>query len=179
MLAQIFLNKKPTFWPGGLSVPAPVPITMDASTREQHGAEFAWSDSPLENGQRTTDHGIELPQQVTLEVVTTTHTDTLVPNLQATRHIRTYKQLLALSRLREPFDLVTSLDIYTNMVFKSIGAPRTKENTNALFITCTLRKIEIATVDIAQNLADAALEIALGEQDIGAIAASAETAVPA
>lgn len=179
MLAQIFLKKKPTFWPGGLSVVTPPPIELDASVREHHGVRFTWTGDPIENGQFSTDHGIELPTELTLDVVATTHTDTLVPNVQATRHIRIYNKLVDLARLRQPFDLVTSLAVYTSMVFDSISVPRTVQSTNALIITCVLHKLEIATVDIAQNLADAAQEIALGEQDLGAIAAAAETGVAA
>lgn len=176
MLAQIFLRKKPTFWPGGLSVPAPLPIELDASVRELHGVRFQWSGEPIENGQFSTDHGVELPQPLQLEVVSTSHPDELVPNVQATRHLRVYHKLIDLARLRQPFDVVTSADIYTGMVFDSISLPRTKEHTNVAYIACSMHKLEIATVDLAQNIADAAQEIALAEQDIGAVAAAAEVA---
>lgn len=176
-IAQLFLRKKPTFWPGGLSVAAPPPIELDASIREDHGSVFRWTSEPVESGAEITDHGIELPDAVSLDVSVSNVVDELLPNFQVTRHIRTYQQLRRLAQTRIPFDLVTSLQIYTSMVFDRIGTVRTKETTNRLIVTCQLRKIEIATVDVRENMADAAFEIALGERDIGAVAASAETSV--
>ena len=178
MLAQIFLKKKPTFWPGGLSVVVPPPIEFDAAVRELHGVRFAWTGSPVENGQFFTDHGIELPTDIAIDVVASTHTDTVIPNVQKTRPTRLYQKLLALARTKTPWDLVTSVEIYTSMVFDTIALPRVGPS-GAFIITCQAHKLEIATIDVAQNLADAALAIALGEQDLGAIAAAAETSVAA
>lgn len=176
MLAQLYLRRKPTFWPGGLSVPTPPPIELDVSIREQHGHAWRWTEAPIEGGERVTDHGIELPTSLRMEIGMSSHPDEIVPNVVSTRHIRLYQQIVALARRKEPFDVVTSLAIYTSMVFDRISAPRTRESTNAIIVSCTLHKVEIATVDVAQNLADAAQEIALGEQDIGAVAAAAEAA---
>lgn len=179
MLVAIYQRKKPTLWPGGLSVPTPPPLEFDAAIRDSHDTEFAWTGSPIENGQFATDHGIELPPRLAMDVVLTSHPDEVIPNVVASRHIRLYRQLLQIARLRMPLDVVTSLAIYTSMVFDRISVPRTKLNTNALICTVQMHKIEIATVDVAQNLAEAAQEIALGEQDLGAVAASSQTAVAA
>ena len=177
--AALFLNKKPTFCPGGLDVLTPKPIVFDATIADSHDVRFAWTGSPIENGQFATDHGIELPVRVTMEVAATVHTDTVIPNVVSTRHIRLYRQLRDLARRREPFDLVTSLAVYTSMVIDRVGVPRRgPASTFALMIPVEMHKIEIATIDLVQNMAEIATEIALGEQDIGAIAAAAETAVP-
>lgn len=173
-IAEIFLNKKPAFWPAGLSVGAP--ITMDASIREGHGQRFRVTENSLENAQFASDHIEPLPKLLSMDVVVTAHPDQLIPNTVSTRHIRTYRQLEDLANLRIPFDVVTSLEIITNVVFQSLGTQRTATDGKSLVINCQLKKIGIATVDIAQNLADAATEIALGAEDIGALAPRTETA---
>lgn len=168
-LVQLFLRKKPIFWPGGLSVPTPPPIEVDASIREVHETRFQWTGAPIENGQFATDHGIELPTSLVMDVVFTRTPAELIPNVQATRHLRLYDQLVRLAQLRTPLDVSTSLKLYTSMVFDSITTIRTRETTNALTVSCRLHKIEIATVDAAQDLADAALDMALAADDLGAI----------
>jgi hypothetical protein len=92
-----------------------------------------------------------------------------LPVLDNTRHLKAWAKLIALAKRRRPFDVVTSLEKYRNMVIERISTPRSKENTNALFITVDCREIEIARVDAAANLADQAVDAALGEQDLGAI----------
>lgn len=167
---------RPVFYPGGLGVLAPKPIVLDASLREEHELRFAKTTHPIESGAQVTDHLMELPRALTMDVVMTTHTDTLLPNTQATRHKRLHQRLIDLARARTPFDVVTSLGVYTGMVFTSIRTPRTLETSNALIVTCTLEKIEIAIVDVAQNLADVALDGMLAEEDLGAIEAVAGAA---
>lgn len=170
MLSNLFIDKKPRIWPGGLGVAAPPPIEFDAAVRDEHGVVLSWTGSPIENGLFTTDHGIVQPGRVAMDVVVTTHTDTLIPNVQATRHIRLYQKLEALAERREPFDLVTSVRIYTGLVFDRVRLPRTRANTNIYVISCEMHKVEIATVDAAEVMAEAAQEIALGAQDAGAVA---------
>lgn len=175
MSLVFYRSRKPTIWPAGLSVMAPKPLEFDASVQEEHGLRFAIASTPLEAGALVSDHILELPEEITIDFVTSKYPDTFVPNVQATRHIRMYQRLKDLARLRMPFDVVTTLAIYTSMVFVEIRAPRSAERTHTLIITARMRKIEIALVDTKEAMAAAAQEIALGEVDIGS---SATAAIP-
>ena len=177
-LVQLFVKNKPTFWPGGLSVQAPPPIEFDASIREEHITQFTITQTPIEGGALVADHVLEQPERLTMEVVATAHTDTLIPNLIRTRPKRIYKQLQQIARLRLPFDVVTTLAIYTNMIIEAIRVPRTKTETFALIISVSLRKLEVATVDVAEAMSEAMEEIARGKEDLGAVAAAAQAAAP-
>ena len=57
----------------------------------------------------------------------------------------------------------------------SIRLPRTVKETHTSIITCQLRKLEIAIVDVAEAMAEAAQEIAQSSQDLGAVASAGVT----
>jgi hypothetical protein len=177
-MLQLVPDRKPTFWPGGLNITTPAPIKLDASIREEHGIDFTITSSPVEDGSVITDHIIEQPSSLTMDVVATRTPDTLLLNLDRNRHFKIYRQLCALARRRQPFDVATTLNSYTGMVFSHIGTPRTDAR-GYLVITCILQKIEIATIDAQQAMAEAAQDMAQGEQDLGAVSASVDTPLAA
>jgi hypothetical protein len=173
MALPIIPSLRATLWPGGFGVMVPPPFAFDAVRSEQHGVAFAVAAQPLEDSTIVTDHVQEQPEVVTFEGVLTDYpglptapTDPVGPD----RYITQYRQLVALARLRLPMDFSCSVTIYRSMVIERIAAPRTGETGKSLVCTITLRKVEIATVDEAQVLADAALAVALGEQDLGEVA---------
>lgn len=93
----------------------------------------------------------------------------LIPSLDNTRHKKAWLRLEALAESRTIFDVVTSLRTYRNMAIQRISLPRDSATTNVSYITVECRQIEIAIVDAAANLADQAVDGALGEQDLGSI----------
>jgi len=142
-------------------------ITLDASIREEHAIDNDITSEPVEDGSTITDNIVTQPRVLAMEVMLTSHTDTVLPSGSNTRHIQIYRQLQRLAKAKEVFDVVTTLERYRNMAFRRCGTPRTVENTNALVVTCILRQIEIARVDEAANLAEIAQDIALGEENLG------------
>lgn len=168
-----FARKLPSLWPGGfLSALASgnvAPLVFDASVREEHGVQYSIASFPIEGGAEVTDHVQRQPLTITVDVVLTDVVDSLTDLGSRDRHKDLYAQLLAVADTRQPFDFLTTLRPYTSMVFSSISAPRSAETGTALVCTLVMRQIEIATVDQAQVLADAALAIALGEQNLGNI----------
>lgn len=173
MALPIVTLQRTTIWPGGLSVLVPPPIVFDAVRSEQHGVSFDIAAQPLEDSSIVTDHVQELPESPVFEVVLTDFpglpTEPISP-FGPDRYVMAWRKLVALSRTRVPFDVSCSLTVYTNMVIKSLSAPRSGETGKSMVCTMELRKIEIATVDEAKVLADAALAVALGEQDLGEVA---------
>ena len=161
-----FRPDRPQIWPLGLSVGTP--LVFDASIREQHGAAYVASTVPLEGGARVTDHVQPQPVPLVMDVGLTDTPDAFV-RPQRNRAKTLYGQLLAIAATRQPMDVVTSLRIYTSMVITNIGAPRSGESGQALVCTVTWQQIEIATVDQAAVLADAAIAFSLGSQNLGSL----------
>lgn len=161
-----------TIWPGGLWVAIPPPIVFDATRSEQHGVSFAIAQQPLEDGSIVTDHVQELPELLTLEVVLTDYPAwPTIPTspLGADRYMQLWRKLKAFVRQRSQFDFSCSLDTFRGMVAERISAPRTAESGKSVVCTLVLRKVEIATVDEAQVLADAAVAGSYSEQDLGEV----------
>lgn len=151
-------------------------LTFDASLREDHTIENTITDNPIETGGIVTDHVQTQPRVFPLEVVQSLTPDSLLglasgafagvpPSL--TRHIDTWNRLKTAAELRLPFTVITSLEIFTNVVIERLSTVRTADTTNALIFSMVLRTIEIAIVDEAANIAAPAVDSALGEQDLG------------
>lgn len=159
-----FFPDRPRIWPQGLSVGTP--LVFDASIREQHGAQWVATAVPIEGGARVTDHVQPQPVPLVMDVGLTDTPDAFVA-ARRNRAKGLYGQLLAIAATRQPMDVETSTRIYTSMVITSVGLPRSGETGQALVVTVTWQEIEIATVDQAAVLADAAVAMALGSQNLG------------
>lgn len=154
----------------------PPPLTFDASIREVHSARYAVSQFPLETGAIVTDHVQKLPDQLQIDALLTDHPGRLVLPERG-RHRNMWQQLVAFADLRQPGDMQTSFRIYTSMVIESMSAPRSVDQGRSVIVSMVMRKLEIAVVDQAQVLADAALAFALGEQDLGQVLPDVDAAL--
>jgi hypothetical protein len=164
-IAQVLRRSTPTVF--GVTS-----IEFDCSISEDHGLDVQLTEKPIEGvpGQTSiiSDHAIVLPRQVTLVVIASNTPDRLLP-FQITRHLRIWRQLRDMAARVEVVDIVTTLEVYTNMVLLRVGAPRNRETTNALEFTIVARKAEFSLVTgVTQELADAVSEIAAAEADLGA-----------
>lgn len=171
-----------TIWPGGflsyLSNPLGAqPLAFDAVIREAHSDEWALSDNALEDGTVVTDHVQPLPRSFELEAVLAQCPGRItLPEQDRARKLR--ERLLAIAATREPFDITHSLGFYASMVFRRIGTVRTAESGDALVCSCQLRAVWRATVDQALVLADAAIAMSLGQQNLGTLQTSPAPGAP-
>jgi hypothetical protein len=164
-IAQLLQQRRP--WVG--------PLEFDCSIHEDHAAELALTDNPIEAlpGQPgvITDHATLLPRALTMTVMVSNSPDSLLAVsgfLTPTRHIRLWRKLLDLFRLRSLVLVITTLELYPAMLITRVSAPRENRTTNCLEITVNLRQVLFAAVPGVQELSDAAAELALAEQDVGA-----------
>lgn len=160
---EIFKSRKP--WIG--------PMQFDCSLAEDHGIDIELTDRPVEGGATISDHALILPRAIVMTVGISNLPDELLSLPEPTRHLRAWKQLVQLAEAFELLDVVTSLEVYAQMFITSVRTQRTLETTHALQIVVRLRKLETASVDAAQAIADVAHDIALGEADLGAQSATA------
>jgi len=171
-IAQILQQRRP--WIG--------PLEFDCSITEDHAAELVLTDNPIEAlpgfPGLVTDHAVLLPRVLRMVVLVSTTPDRLLAVsgfLTPTRHIRQWRKLRDLWARRELLTVVTTLELYTSMMLVRVGTPRRSQTTNALEIDCTLRQVLFAAVPGVQDLAEAAADLALAEQDVGAQATQART----
>ncbi len=87
------------------------------------------------------------------------------PNSRAPSDV--YDYLLELRNRRIPFDVVTALKLYKNMVLTNVSVPRNKDNVGVLRFSATLEQVKIVTaetVNITSSVGGAGAAAKLGKQ---------------
>lgn len=112
------------------------PVKLDAVMREEHRAEMEIAEHPVESGAKISDHAWSKPYIVRLESV-----------IGRARAKQAWKQLLEFQEKAEPFDLVTGLVIYNNMLVKELSATRDPEHSQVLYFECELQEVRIVDTD--------------------------------
>lgn len=128
-------------------------LTFDAVLVEDHSSDLEITDNPVETGVSVTDHSYLKPKVVKLTVgVTNTplrvRADDKFSDVGENRVRRAFELLLDLQAKREPFDVVTGLKLYNNMVVKSLATRQEGPKDNAAAFDVTLREILIVTTQI-------------------------------
>ena len=169
-------QKIPAIFPGSFALPTGLPLFPDASVREEHGVQYTVSSVPIEGGPQVTDHVQQQPIPLIVDVALAQSPDAIVLPLP-NRAKSMYEDLLALAATRQPYEYWTSLRAYPSMITTSMAVTKTAESGDALVVTLVMQQIEIALVNQLQVLADAALALALGAQDIGSMTPSIDSAI--
>jgi len=157
-------------------------ILVDASVRELHEARSEITTNPIEDGADITDHVRNMPLTMTMQGVIS---DTpiglaFVDNIKgiigtattifggSSRSHDAYDDLMKLRKTREPFDLVTGLKVYQNMILQDLRIERTAKTGKSIQFTARLKQIEIArTKKVAAPLKSDAANIGAVKADIG------------
>jgi hypothetical protein len=174
-LADIVLDQRPIV---GM-------IRLDASIRELHEEGAELSENPVESGANMTDHYRILPNRIQIEGVVSQLINPLgvrdFGDLSPTRHTDARARMLELRDSKERFTFVSSLDVYTNMMFESGPTTvRDLQNSRVWRFTAVLKRVEVAFTSLAEAVAAEAVDkaeraVARGVQ--GAIAAGAGAAL--
>jgi len=106
------------------------PVAIAAFLYEQHRSEAAITDNAIEDGSSTNDHMYTKPKELTLEIVDEKASDAFIA-------------LVEHQSLREPFDVVSGLAVYTNVVIRGIVADREKGTSKILRATIELKEVII------------------------------------
>lgn len=176
-LADLFVDRRPRL--------GHVPIDLSIEETHEHTAHV--TDYPVESGATFTDHIQIMPERVSIvgRVSRTPATlgTQLRPDFDPSRHITAWDQLVELFTARTPFILVTSLHVYTSMVFESLAAVRSFETTHTLEFSASLRRIETSFTtfaetkvaaeleDLAESAANTAMQGAVAAEEASAAAA--------
>lgn len=105
---------------------------------------------PVESGETITDHFYK--EALTVEISGYTGDDAYLinqqagaPNVETGRALLAYETLKQLQDTREPFDVVTGYDTYERMLITELNLPRSLEQGDSLFFSCSL--VQVRFVD--------------------------------
>lgn len=146
------------------------PVTVGCTIEEAHQDEMQITEHPVEKGAQINDHAFKLQPEVTIQcgwsnadfaaLIGTLESIFTGGGLPSADYISTvYSQLLALQETRQPFDVVTSMRMYRDMLFKSLRVVKDQKTGEALSVTATLKQIRIVqtqatTLPPKENQAD-------------------------
>jgi hypothetical protein len=125
-------------------------LSFDAVFMEDHSAELEVTENPVETGVLVADHAFMKPYTVRMTVgVTNTPLRHMAhdpyDNSGESRIKAAYNLLLELQKKAEPFDVVTGLHLYRNMLVTTINGRQEGANNNAIKFEVTLREIHIVS----------------------------------
>lgn len=124
-------------------------LTFDATFFESHESELEISDNPVESGVTVSDHAFMLPLTLTIEAgVSDTPLVSFANDPYASgvsRSRRAYELIQILQKTAEPFNVVTGLKTYSNMICKTIRTQQDKDSSNSLIFTAELREVIIVS----------------------------------
>lgn len=126
-------------------------LVFDATFEEVHTSELEVTDSPVETGVSITDHSFVKPYKLRISAGVT-NTPLRTPDATFgegdARIQNAFKKLRELQASREPFDVVTGLVVYNNMVCTMLTTPQDKSSANAIAFTAELREINIVSTQV-------------------------------
>ncbi|WP_423196796.1 Phage tail protein [Cupriavidus sp. H19C3] len=137
------------------------PITIGVELEESHLDEVQITEHPVEKGAEINDHAFKRQPELTLKCGwSNSQFSALAGALQSifqggelpkADYVSTvYSQLLALQETRQPFDVVTSLRIYRDMLFKSLAVTKDQKTGSAMTVTATLKQIRIVQTQVTK-----------------------------
>jgi len=94
----------------------PIPVSVLIS--ERHVSDLEITGNPIENGAEVNDHAYIKPKEIRLEIADA-------------NAAQTFNDFLRVQASRDPFDLVTGLTVYRNMLIAGIDATPTTETVAA------------------------------------------------
>jgi len=141
-------------------------FVFDTSLSEQHSVSVRWTQEPIEDGTTITDNRIVEQRRLPIQVVVSSAE---LGGVLRSRHVEAWARLVKLTLADPPvlFTVTTSLETLEDVVLESASATRTAATGNALIADLVLVQLQFSRTDVAQNLADAAVDLGLGEVDLG------------
>lgn len=147
-LVSFFFTNKPIGNIGG--------ITVDATINDSVSYDSGITSFPIEDGSYISDHITLQPYSVSINGIIT-DTPFFLPNIfenvafnssSVSRVKNAYEELLTLYINKEPFTVITGLDIYSDMFFTSFNIARDANTGHALSFDAKFEKVNYATTVI-------------------------------
>lgn len=122
---------------------------FDAILREEHSTALRITEHPVQSGSNISDHAYQLPAQIMMEIgvsdVMSSFTSGQFTGGES-KSVNAYKNLLQLQKDRTPFDIVTRLNSYSNMLVEHIMAPDDHRLSTSLRALVIFKQVILASV---------------------------------
>ena len=126
-------------------------IVVDAVLNENHLYDSDITENPVEDGTVYSDNIVLLPVVLEMECRVSDATSSPARLNYPGRSNEAFKELVSLQRKREPISIVTGLNVYQNMLIKSVGFPRSSVDGNSIRFSLVARELLIVGEDSATN----------------------------
>lgn len=135
------------------------PIEVQVAIEETFEDELQITEHPVERGTNISDHAFKRTPTVTMTcgwsnadyaaLLGTIESVFTGGGLPSAQYIETvYSQLLSLQELAVPFDVTTSLRLYTDMLIRSLVVKRDLKTGAALMVEATLKQVKIVNTRV-------------------------------
>lgn len=148
-------------------------IELDAVLNELHHYDAEISENPVENGTIFSDNVVLQPIVLEMTGRISDAAGSLLSLRLPGRSVDAFKSLVALQQSREPFEVVTGINVYKNMMFQSLTVPRDRTDGNSIRFTAILREILVVGDEAETNR-----ERIAGNVRHSALAVSAKGVIP-
>jgi hypothetical protein len=141
-------------------------FVFDGSESEGHSVELQWTSEPIENGSQLSDNRVIGQRTLPMTVVVSSAEE---GGVIRDRHVQAWQRFVRLATADPPllFEVTTALETLEDVAIARVGATRTPDKGNALVADLVLRQLVFSRTDVAENLADAAQDLGLGEVALG------------
>lgn len=126
-------------------------ITVDAVLNETHLYDSNISENPVEDGSVYSDNVVLLPVVLEMECRVTDATSSPARLNFPGRSNEAFAELVTLQKKREPMTIVTGLNVYQNMLIKSVGFPRSSQDGHSVRFSLVAKELLIVGEDSATN----------------------------
>lgn len=118
-------------------------IELDVVLQESHRFPSDITQNPVEDGTVFSDHVVLLPFVLEMEGRVSEASLTPFGVLEQNRHIDAFQALVELNTRREPFTVVTGIQVYQNMIFEELNIDRVRRDGRSIRLQASLREIQI------------------------------------
>lgn len=163
----------PTFGLRPVIVTSVGAVQIDVAINQVHTFPSRITENPVEDGTLFSDHVILLPAVVEIEGRISDSSVSLISTIRGKDKAEDgYRELVRLQRDREPFSVVTGLEIYDNMLLEELSVPRNGRDGKSIRFVALLREVQIVGRDVPTNrdlVAEDVRHTALPSVDMGVV----------
>jgi hypothetical protein len=121
------------------------PVPLDVVVREIHESDLTITTNPVEFGANVADHAYVEPKRLRLDAVAGSR-----PGIAA-NVAGAYQALQRLQEARQPFDVVTGLSLYRNMLVHRLIVDRDSKFARVLFFSAELQEVIIVDTETTEG----------------------------
>jgi hypothetical protein len=127
-------------------------IPIDVTPSQEHRFPSRITENPVDNGTVYSDHQVILPKHLTIEGRVSDSSVSLVNTFIGKMKAKdAFDALVKIQLDRIPFDVHTSLHVYSNMLLEDLLFPRAAKDGRSIRFVAVMREVQIVGSDAKTN----------------------------